>query len=470
MLKHTYQQLDSKLWSSVTPDPLQNPRLVHWNQALFLRLGLADEWKTKAADIFSGNHVPSDAKPIAMAYAGHQFGHFAGQLGDGRGMLLGEVLGKGKDSTLYDLHLKGAGKTPYSRGGDGRAVLRSSIREYLAGHFLSTCGVASSRSLGLVSSSTPVQRERMESAAALLRVSDTHIRLGHFEWINAYGASTLTDFTDYVIDRHFPELRELPDGSDVILALAQIVIQRTAQMIADWQLVGFCHGVMNTDNLSITGTTLDFGPYEFMESFDPARIFNHTDARGRYTYQNQPHIAHWNLSIWAGQLLPLGEERKETLQEALDQFAPEFLSAYHTGLAAKFGLKDTDETRAFSNSWLNCLQTHRLDYTNAFVWLTGDTPPLSSGDLSDEAEKDFAKILKQHAKLLKTESNGHPIRPIRMIPRRHILDSVIVACEGGEYELLAQVFDALAKPYDAPINQGWLRPSPDGMGPLSCSS
>ena len=154
----------------------------------------------------------------------------------------------------------------------------------------------------------------------------------------------------------------------------------------------------------------------------------------------------------------------------MDQFAPEFLSAYHTGLAAKFGLKDTDETRAFSNSWLNCLQTHRLDYTNAFVWLTGDTPPLSSGDLSDEAEKDFAKILKQHAKLLKTESNGHPIRPIRMIPRRHLLDSVIAACEAGEYELLAQVFDALANPYDAPTNQGWLRPSPDGMGPLSCSS
>jgi uncharacterized protein YdiU (UPF0061 family) len=469
MLKHTYQQLDSKLWSSVTPDPLNSPRLVHWNQALFLRLGLPSEWKTKAAEILSGNHVPSDAKPIAMAYAGHQFGHFAGQLGDGRGMLLGEVQ-TDKDSTLYDLHLKGAGKTPYSRGGDGRAVLRSSIREHLAGQFLSACGVASSESLGLVSSSTSVQRERMESAAALLRVSDTHIRLGHFEWINAYGASTLTDFTDYVIDRHFPELRELTDGSDVILALAQTVIKRSARMIADWQLVGFCHGVMNTDNLSITGTTLDFGPYEFMESFDPTRIFNHTDARGRYTYQNQPHIAHWNLSIWAGQLLPLGEHRKADLQSALDQFAPEFLSAYHSGLAAKFSLNDTDETRDFTNAWLNCLQTHRLDYTNAFVWLTGDKPPLSSSDLSAEAENNFTELLDRHAKLLKTESNGHPIRPIRMIPRRHLLDSVIAASEAGEYELIEQVFDALAKPFEAPTNQGWLRPSPDGMGSLSCSS
>ncbi|MEJ6070175.1 protein adenylyltransferase SelO family protein, partial [Psychrobacter sp. 16-Bac2893] len=218
-------------------------------------------------EILGGQYVPAEFQPLSMAYAGHQFGQWAGQLGDGRGLLMAQVLDK--NNQLQDIHLKGAGLTPYSRMGDGRAVLRSTIREYLCGHALTQLGIASSNALGFVVSDTKVRRERIEAGAALMRVADSHIRLGHVEWIASFAPDLLAEFTDYMIDTYYPECR---DSDKPVLAFLQAVVELTARMIADWQLIGFAHGVMNTDNLSITGSTLDFGPFGFMERFNPAWI------------------------------------------------------------------------------------------------------------------------------------------------------------------------------------------------------
>ncbi|RYZ78918.1 MAG: selenoprotein O and cysteine-containing protein, partial [Moraxellaceae bacterium] len=259
--------------------------------------------------------------------------------------------------------LKGAGLTPYSRMGDGRAVLRSVIREYLAGHALTNLGIASSSALGFVSSASPVQREQLERGAAMLRVADCHVRLGHFEWINQYQPELLGEFTNKMIDWYYPECKA---AANPLLAFAEAVIKRTAKTISNWQLVGFAHGVMNTDNLSITGSTLDFGPFGFMERFNPTWINNHSDHAGRYTYQNQPSIAHWNLWVWLGQLLPLGLD-KDDLQAVLATFEPTFLNDYTQGMAKKMGLAvEHPDSFATAMEFLGLLQRERLDYTSSF--------------------------------------------------------------------------------------------------------
>ena len=292
--QNTYVTLDTRLYHEQQPTPLDNPRAGHFNTEVAKQLGWLDDDELMArwVEILGGQYVPAEFRPLSMAYAGHQFGQWAGQLGDGRGLLMAQVLDN--NDKLQDLHLKGIGLTPYSRMGDGRAVLRSTIREYLCGHALTQLGIPSSNALGFVVSDTRVRRERMEAGAALMRVADSHIRLGHVEWIASFAPDLLGEFTDYMIDIYYPECR---DSEAPVLAFLQAVVERTARMIADWQLIGFAHGVMNTDNLSITGSTLDFGPFGFMERFNPAWINNHSDHTGRYAYQNQPAIGHLNLNI-----------------------------------------------------------------------------------------------------------------------------------------------------------------------------
>ena len=272
--QNTYVKLDTRLYHKQLPNPLDNSRIGHFNNQVAEQLGWTEDVDLMArwVDILGGQYVPAEFQPLSMAYAGHQFGQWAGQLGDGRGLLMAQVLDK--NNQLQDLHLKGAGLTPYSRMGDGRAVLRSTIREYLCGHALTQLGIASSNALGFVVSDTKVRREQIEAGAALMRVADSHIRLGHVEWIASFAPDLLGEFTDYMIDTYYPECR---DSDTPVLAFLQAVVERTARMIADWQLIGFAHGVMNTDNLSITGSTLDFGPFGFMERFNPAWINNHSD-------------------------------------------------------------------------------------------------------------------------------------------------------------------------------------------------
>ena len=370
---NTYATLDPRLYHKQPPTPLRHPQAGHFNLEVAKQIGWEDDHELMQnwVQILAGEIVPNGFEPLAMAYAGHQFGQWAGQLGDGRGLLLAQVIDK--DRQLTDLHLKGAGLTPYSRSGDGRAVVRSVVREYLAGHALNHLGIRASNALGFVVSDTPVRRESIERGATMLRVADSHIRFGHFEWVANFTPYMLRYFTHYVIKTYFPA--SLNSDTPVKDFLRQVV-DKTAKTIADWQLNGFAHGVMNTDNLSITGATLDFGPYGFLERFNPLWINNHSDYQGRYVFQNQPSIAQWNLSRLISLFLRLNGEKlsdkhmaesldREKLTEILDSFGEIFYHYYKAGVCQKFGLGDSEENCDFALQYLEIMQKNQLDFTNS---------------------------------------------------------------------------------------------------------
>ncbi|WP_024434364.1 protein adenylyltransferase SelO family protein, partial [Acinetobacter baumannii] len=386
-----------------------------------------------------------------------------------------------KKGQTIDLHLKGAGPTPYSRMGDGRAVLRSVIREYLAGHALNTLGVASSHAVGFTSSTQGVQREKLEPGAMLLRTSECHIRLGHFEWINQYAPELLAEFTQKCIEWHYPECQQ---EEQPILAFAKAVIRNTAIMIAKWQLVGFAHGVMNTDNLNITGSTLDFGPYGFMERFRPNWINNHSDYQGRYTYQNQPSIAHWNLWTWLNNLIPLAEpEHKEQFKEALaaclEEFEPTFIEHYTTGLCQKMGLphfhKDSTECGL---SFLRILQAEQLDYTQSFIRLQNKEYKALRDDCLDIRQFDAFltqyQNIREYQDIDELDANMQQVNPIYIL-RNHMAQRAIEAAERDDFSEVDRLFKLLNHPY---TRQPDLE-KPEDLGPLpsdvpdvavSCSS
>jgi uncharacterized protein YdiU (UPF0061 family) len=470
-IDNRYASLDPRLFHQQPPKPLLNPRFGHLNVKLAEQLGCSfteNEW----LKIVAGDCVPEGFDPLAMAYAGHQFGHWAGQLGDGRGLLLAQLIdGNGQ---LQDLHLKGAGLTPYSRMGDGRAVLRSVIREYLAGHAMSSLGIASSHAIGFVTSDTPVQRETLEQGACLLRVADSHVRLGHFEWINQYQPELLADFTQKMIEWYYPECLE---AESPILSFASSVIKKTAKTIADWQLVGFAHGVMNTDNLSITGSTLDYGPYGFIERFNPSWINNHSDHQGRYTYQNQPSIAHWNLWVWLGQLLPLGLQ-KEDLQAALTAFEPTFLEHYTLGMNQKMGLPAGQaDNFDIGMDFLRILQAEKLDYTTSFRrlieqkdWrlLRDDCINIAAFDRFIERYETAIEGYDAELRLQEMQQ-ANPI----YILRNHMAQQAITQAENGDFSEVARLFDLLSNPYTKQAE----REKPEDLLPpegeevaVSCSS
>jgi len=474
-----YSSLNSKLFHIQQPSPLRGEKAGHFNLALAEELQWTDEEKKAWVEICSGQRTFPEFPSLAMVYAGHQFGQWAGQLGDGRGLLIGQILNK-KGQTI-DLHLKGAGPTPYSRMGDGRAVLRSVIREYLAGHALNALGVASSHAVGFTSSTQGVQREKLEPGAMLLRTSECHIRLGHFEWINQYAPELLAEFTQKCIEWHYPECQQ---EEQPILAFAKAVIRNTAIMIAKWQLVGFAHGVMNTDNLNITGSTLDFGPYGFMERFRPNWINNHSDYQGRYTYQNQPSIAHWNLWTWLNNLIPLAEpEQKEQFKEALaaclEEFEPTFIEHYTTGLCKKMGLphfhKDSTECGL---SFLRILQTEQLDYTQSFIRLQNKEYKVLRDDCLDIRQFDAFltqyENIREHQDTDELDANMQEANPIYIL-RNHMAQRAIEAAERDDFSEVDRLFKLLNHPY---TRQPDLE-KPEDLGPLpsdvpdvavSCSS
>jgi uncharacterized protein YdiU (UPF0061 family) len=288
-------------------------------------------------DIVSGNAEMPGGQTLAAVYSGHQFGHWAGQLGDGRAHLLGELQGP---AGHWELQLKGAGMTPYSRMGDGRAVLRSSVREYLASEAMHGLGIPTTRALSLVSAKNPVMRETVETAAVVARVAPSFVRFGSFQhWAAQQKPDYLRQLSDYVIERYYPECLGAPAP---YVRLLEAVVKRTATLMAGWQLVGFCHGVMNTDNMSILGLTLDYGPYGFMDGFDARHICNHTDTNGRYAWHAQPAVAHWNLYQLANSLHTI-EPDADALRAALDHFDPTFLSAMQQRMMQKLGLSDWQE-------------------------------------------------------------------------------------------------------------------------------
>lgn len=460
-----YAAHDPRLYSQLSSTPLSNPILAHKNEPILDKLGLDKHLDWQAIIGGDIDQLNNPYPPLAMAYAGHQFGQWAGRLGDGRGLLIGEIDDSDFARTM-ELHLKGAGKTPYSRRGDGRAMIASTVREYLCGHALNHLGVASSDAIGFVVSDTPIQRHHIERAASLLRVSDCHVRLGHIEYVAIFAPDYLADFIDKLILDYYPSLHKSTTGKATdIAAFIQAVCQNTAAMIAKWQLVGFSHGVMNTDNLNITGTTLDFGPFGFMERFDPAWINNHSDHQGRYTYQNQPSIARWNLAVVLQHL-----ERfvgAATIQDALAEYERVFLADYQAGIAAKLGLTAADQTtRRLASEFLQLLERCKADYTNSFRMLIA---LVDDGEHRDQYRHEYAllaefeanigayrsdwtawKIAYQNAwqandkaAIIQTLTAHNPV----YVLRNHMAQKAIDAALQDDFGEVARLFALLADPF-----------------------
>ncbi|HEY0720631.1 MAG TPA: YdiU family protein [Gammaproteobacteria bacterium] len=371
---NSFSRLGERFFSRLLPTPLANTHLVSFNPAAarLIDLDPREAKRPEFIDYFGGERLLPGSAPLAMLYAGHQFGHYVPQLGDGRAILLGEV--KNRLGEPWEVQLKGAGITPYSRRGDGRAVLRSSIREYLCSEAMHGLGIPTTRALALLGSNEEVWRETIEPGALLVRLAPSHVRFGSFEifyYREQYDA--LRALADYVIDHHYPDLR---DEKKPYLALFAAVVERTAQLIARWQEVGFAHGVMNTDNMSILGLTLDYGPFGFLDRYEPAFICNHTDELGRYAFDQQPAIAHWNLGRLGQALLPLfaevWQEGAAQANAVLGEYETHFNRAYGAGMRSKLGLAGThDGDHQLVAGLLQLLESERVDYTGFFRALAG---------------------------------------------------------------------------------------------------
>ncbi|HXE20891.1 MAG TPA: YdiU family protein [Rhodoferax sp.] len=359
--RNSFAQLGPEFYTALTPRPLAAPYWVGRSAAVARALGLAPSWfeSPGALEAFSGNGPIAGTQPLASVYSGHQFGVWAGQLGDGRALLLGET------TSGYEVQLKGSGLTPYSRMGDGRAVLRSSIREFLCSEAMHALGIPTSRALCVTGSDDPVRREEIETSAVVTRAAPSFIRFGHFEHFSALEQhGPLKTLADYVIDRFYPECRDTNKfAGNPYAALLERVSERTAGMIAQWQAVGFCHGVMNTDNMSILGLTIDYGPFQFLDAFDPAHICNHSDQQGRYAYNQQPNVAYWNLYCLGRALLPLIGEQELALA-ALESYKTVFPLELAARMRAKLGLLDERPgDLALIESTFQLLARDRVDYT-----------------------------------------------------------------------------------------------------------
>ncbi len=362
----SFAQLGAQFYTFLNSQPLPSPYWVGRSRAVAQALGLEDNWleSNEALQALTGNALLPGSQPLASVYSGHQFGQWAGQLGDGRAILLGEM--RNAQNQPQEIQLKGAGRTPYSRMGDGRAVLRSSIREFLCSEAMQGLGIPTTRALCVTGSDAPIRREEVETAAVVTRVAPSFIRFGHFEHF-AYNGMTeeLKTLADDVIQRFYPDCKE---AKNPYAALLQAVSERTAKMIAQWQAVGFCHGVMNTDNMSILGLTMDYGPFQFLDAFDPNHICNHSDDRGRYAYNKQPNIAYWNLFCLGQALIPLisPDGEPDEAVAALEPYKTIFPAELHARMLAKLGLPEspaTEASKAVIEGILKLLAKDKVDYT-----------------------------------------------------------------------------------------------------------
>jgi serine/tyrosine/threonine adenylyltransferase len=366
---NTYARLPEHFFARLAPTPVARPHLIKFNDPLASELGLdlRDAGRDALAAIFSGNVTPPGAEPVAMAYAGHQFGNFVPQLGDGRAILLGEM--RDRNGGRRDIQLKGAGRTPYSRGGDGRAALGPVLREYLISEAMHALGIATTRALAAVATGQSVQRDRPLPGAVLTRVAASHVRVGTFQYFAARGdLEAIKRLADYVIDRCDPDAGQ---AEKPYLALLKGVVERQAVLIARWMNVGFIHGVMNTDNTALSGETIDFGPCAFMDSYDPATVYSAIDEFGRYAYGNQPGVAQWNLARFAEALLPIldpdGERAVELASEAVSAFSERFQAHWIAGMRRKIGIShERDDDFELVRALLRAMHENRADFTLTF--------------------------------------------------------------------------------------------------------
>jgi len=485
--RHGFARLGDQFFTRVAPEALPDPYLVSVNPAMAHILGLEKKQFSSQAfvDYFSGSRLPEGADPLAMLYAGHQFGHFVPQLGDGRAILLGEL--EDAEGQLWELQLKGAGETPYSRNGDGRAVLRSTIREYLCSEAMHGLGIPTTRALCITGSDEEVYREQIESAAVLARMAPSHVRFGSFEvfyYRNQH--DRLEKLADYMLTRHFPHLADQPDAC---LAMFSEVVQSTARLIAQWQLAGFAHGVMNTDNMSMLGLTLDYGPYGFLDAYDPDFICNHSDHEGRYAFSRQPSIGHWNLTCLAQAMLPLFSDEPdaavEMAQDALNGYETAFMKTYSDGMRAKLGLMTRGrEDHALVTDLLRLMQANQVDYTRFFRALA-DFRVSEDGQQSAAADEfvdrqAFWQWAKGYGQRLEQENRRDEERRAAMcsvnpkyILRNYLVQNAIEKAERRDFSEIDRLLELLAKPFDEqPEHERYAALPPDWAKTISisCSS
>ncbi len=452
-LYQSYTNLPERFFSTHTPTAVREPKLIVLNEALAKSLGLNESalQTDEGMAIFAGNEIPEGSTPLAQAYAGHQFGHLT-MLGDGRAILLGEQ--RTPTGEQFDIQLKGSGKTPYSRGGDGRAALGPMLREYIISEAMYELGIPTTRSLAVVTTGEPVIREDFLTGAVLTRVAASHIRVGTFQYAAGLGnVNDLQALADYTIQRHYSDLW---NSENRYLSFLEQVATRQAALIAKWQLVGFIHGVMNTDNMTISGETIDYGPCAFMDVYDPLTVFSSIDQQGRYAYRNQPPIAAWNLARFAETLLPLihhdQDEAVKLAQAVITKFHHLYDEYWLDGMRAKLGIfnKEQDDL-ALIEDFLVLMKEHRADYTNTFLGLTFNQDEnislLKSEEFSNWKKRWEARLKKQSQSKEQSEQLMKASNPA-LIPRNHRVEEALeAAVDRGDLSVMNKLLHALANPY-----------------------
>lgn len=461
---NSYARLPERFFARLPPTPVASPRLLRVNRQLAAEIGIDADWlgSERGISAVAGNFVPEGSEPIALAYAGHQFGHFVAQLGDGRAILLGEIIAR--DGVRYDVQLKGSGRTPFSRSGDGRAAVGPILREYLVSEAMAAFGIPTTRVLSAVATGEPVFREDILPGAILARIAKGHTRIGSFQYFAARNdMDALRQLADYVIDR---QALDVESGANRYVSMLDAMVSKTASLVAQWQAVGFIHGVMNTDNMSLAGETIDYGPCAFMDSYHPGTVFSSIDQQGRYAYGNQPAIAHWNVAKLAEAILPLlGADENSAIQVAqasIDRFPALYETAYRHGMTAKLGLESAqDGDSELLSELLELMAQDKSDFTLVFRYLSF----LKRDDGAPE-DQDFHGLfqdreaistwLRKWRKRLFVEGRGDDDRHRVMrainpavIPRNHNVEAALAAAESeGDLSKFDGLLAALVNPYD----------------------
>lgn len=448
---NSYMDLPQTFYSRVTANEVKAPSIVIFNRTLAEQLGLEiQELKERGAAVLAGHEMPDGAAQIAQAYAGHQFGHF-NMLGDGRTLLIGEHLTQ--EGERYDIQLKGSGRTPYSRGGDGRAALGPMLREFIISEAMHALSIPTTRSLAVTATGDIIYRDAALEGAVLTRVAASHLRVGTFQYAAAFGeAADLKALADYAIERHYPELLQSDNRYG---ALLEAVLDRQAALISKWQSVGFIHGVMNTDNMTISGETIDYGPCAFMDKYDVATVFSSIDRQGRYAYRNQPPIASWNLTRFAESLIPLIHENEEEAvqiaQDILGKFPSIYEAYYYREMRGKLGiLSIDDQDENLVDNLLSIMEEHEADYTNTFRALSEGKRPNNDFFQSDAftqwEKRWFERIEQQGTTIDETMQVMKSVNPI-FIPRNHFVEQAIDQFAAGDPSMFAEMLQVLTSPY-----------------------
>ena len=468
--ENSYAALPEKFFARVSPEQPKDPTLVRFNWQLGEELGMSQaDWPAeRLAAVFSGREIPAGADPIALAYAGHQFANFVPSLGDGRAVLLGEVIDR--HGRRRDIQLKGSGRTPFSRQGDGKSPLGPAIREYIVSEAMHALGIPTTRSLAVVATGETIQRDGPTPAGVVTRVASSHLRIGTFQYFTARrDADAVRQLADYAILRLYPEVR---DDENPYLALLEQVVQKQAALIAQWMGVGFVHGVMNTDNITLSGETIDYGPCAFIDHYDPAAVFSSIDLYGRYAYANQPAIAQWNLTRFAECLLPLIDENIERAivkaQDVVNGFSARYAAAALTIFSRKLGILNEKSSEEIVTEFLDMMAAAKADFTSTFRILAGEKPSGPSPDLTGLLGTD-PRIGKWHDRwmaarnLLKVNEALSDVNPV-YIPRNHLVEEVIMQAVSGELAPLDELLEAVTNPYRESPKFSRLTQAPESTG------